>query len=81
MSATAAPMLDLLTWVAARPRTYRETIEAWRSSCPRLSVWDDAAGDGLVAVVRTGGSMNEAGVALTARGRALLGLTASGTKS
>ena len=72
MSAATAPMLDLLTWVAARPRGYRETIEAWRSSCPRLSVWDDACGDGLVEVVRRGGSMDDAGVALTERGRSLL---------
>jgi len=71
MNATAAPMLDLLTWIAARPRTYRETIEAWRSSCPRLSVWDDACGEGLIEIVRAGG-MNEAEIALTERGRALV---------
>jgi hypothetical protein len=76
MSAATAPMLDLLSWVEARPRTYRETIEAWRSNCPRLSVWDDACGERLVEVVRNGGSMNDAEVALTARGRALLGARA-----
>jgi hypothetical protein len=41
---------DLLTWIAAAPRTYRETMEVWRTSCPRLSIWEDAVGDGLVRV-------------------------------
>ena len=41
---------DLLTWIAATPRTYRETMEVWRTSCPRLSIWEDAVGDGLVRV-------------------------------
>lgn len=57
----AAPALQLLEWVAERPRTYRETIDAWKSSCPRLTVWEDALTDGLVRV--------EAGrVVLTASG-------------
>ena len=72
MNATAAPMLDLLTWIAARPRTYRETIEAWRSNCPRQPVWDDALGAGLVQVVRSGRNLNESEVALTKLGRAVL---------
>ena len=41
---------DLLTWIAATPRTYRETMEVWRTSCPRLSIWEDAVDDGLVRV-------------------------------
>ena len=41
---------DLLAWIAATPRTYRETMEVWRTSCPRLSIWEDAVGDGLVRV-------------------------------
>src|SRR5690349_10728750 len=46
---TAAPsMLEFLRWVAARPRTYSETMEAWQTSCPRNSVWEDAQIDGLV---------------------------------
>jgi hypothetical protein len=73
MNATAAPTLELLSWLAARPRTYREAIEAWRSNCPRLSVWDDACAAGLVRVVRNGTPMDEAEVVLTERGRALLG--------
>jgi hypothetical protein len=57
--------LELLTWVADRPRTYADAIEAWRSNCPRLSAWDDALTAGLLQVVRNR-------VTLTARGRVLL---------
>jgi len=60
-----ASALELLTWVAERPRTYRETMEAWTTHCPRLTVWEDALGDGLIAV---SGRM----VALTNVGRAAL---------
>jgi len=52
---TAAPTLELLAWVATRPRTYAETMDAWRSHCPRLLVWEDALLDGLVRV--EGGSV------------------------
>jgi len=41
-------ILDLIEWVARQERTYRETMEAWRTSCPRLPVWEDATGRGLV---------------------------------
>jgi hypothetical protein len=41
-------MLQFLAWVADRPRTYPETMEAWHSTCPRLSVWEDAIIGGLV---------------------------------
>jgi hypothetical protein len=62
--------LNLLDWVAARPRTYADTIDAWRTSCPRLSVWDDAVIDGLIRTSRQNGG--EPTVELTAAGRALL---------
>ena len=41
-------ILDLLESLAARPRTYEEVMEAWRTSCPRLPVWEDANDRGLV---------------------------------
>ena len=64
---------QFLAWVANAPRTYADAMEAWRTSCPRLTIWEDALRDGLVAIERAGnGSMREAGVALTAKGRALL---------
>ena len=50
--APTAPTLQLLAWVAERSRTYAETIEAWKTSCPRLSVWEDAVTDGLVRINR-----------------------------
>jgi hypothetical protein len=64
-------MLQFLAWVADRPRTYSETMEAWRSTCPRLSVWEDAIIDGLV---RIDNDVNR-GVTLTPRGRTLLQTT------
>jgi hypothetical protein len=41
---------ELLAWVAERPRSYRDTMEAWSSHCPRLMVWEDALAAGLVQV-------------------------------
>jgi len=41
-------VLDLVEWVAQRPRRYAEVIEVWRTSCPRLTVWEDAIDRGYV---------------------------------
>jgi hypothetical protein len=41
-------ILDLLEWLASSPRPYAEVMDAWRTSCPRLSVWEDAVDLGLV---------------------------------
>ena len=46
---TQALVLDLVEWVAAAPRPYGEVMEAWRTSCPRLTVWEDAVDNGFVA--------------------------------
>jgi len=43
-----ALILDLLEWLAQRDCTYEEVMEAWRTSCPKLSVWEDANDRGLV---------------------------------
>jgi hypothetical protein len=49
MTDTTEPLvLDLVEWVAARPRSYGEVMEAWRTSCPRLTIWEDAVDRGLV---------------------------------
>ena len=45
---TDALVLDLLEWVAVRPRAYDEVMEAWRTSCPHLTIWEDAVDRGLV---------------------------------
>ena len=63
-------MVQFLAWVAERERSYAETMEAWRTSCPRLSVWEDATLDGLVRL--DADERRRTVVRLTARGRALL---------
>lgn len=45
-------ILDLVEWIAAGPRPYAEVMSAWRTSCPRLTIWEDAVDLGLVVVVR-----------------------------
>ena len=44
-----ALVLDLLEWLGDRPRPYGEVMEAWRTSCPRLPVWEEANSRGLLA--------------------------------
>lgn len=44
----SALTIQLLEWIADRPRTYAETLDAWRTSCPRLSIWEDALAAGLI---------------------------------
>ena len=41
-------VLDLVEWVAREPRLYSEVIETWRTSCPRLTIWEDAVDRGYV---------------------------------
>jgi hypothetical protein len=43
-----ALILDLVEWVAKEPRSYSDVMDAWRTSCPRLTVWEDAVDRGLV---------------------------------
>jgi hypothetical protein len=43
-----ALILDLLEWLASGERGYEEVIDAWRTSCPKLPVWEDANDQGLV---------------------------------
>ena len=47
-----APTLQLLAWIAERSRSYPETVEVWKTSCPRLAVWEDALADDLVRIER-----------------------------
>lgn len=63
-------VVDLVEWVAREPRTYAETMDAWRTSCPRLTVWEDAVDRGLVRRVNRPGAC--AMVAVTPGGRQLL---------
>jgi hypothetical protein len=41
-------ILDLLEWIGPRSRPYAEVLEAWRTSCPRLPIWEEANGRGFV---------------------------------
>jgi hypothetical protein len=71
MSSIVEPLvLDLVEWVAKEPRAYAEVMDAWRTSCPRLTVWEDAVERGLVrSEAAAGGGLV---VAATPSGRALL---------
>jgi D-3-phosphoglycerate dehydrogenase len=62
-------MLDLVEWLGRRERTYKETMDAWRTSCPKLPVWDDATERGLVETVSADGRLL---VRATSAGLALL---------
>ncbi len=64
-----ALILDLLQWLSERERTYEEAIEAWRTSCPKLPVWEDANDLGLVMREETNG---RSVVRVTAAGHATL---------
>ena len=52
---TNALVLDLIEWVATKPRSYSEVMEAWRTSCPRLTIWEDALEQGFVVPVHEDG--------------------------
>ncbi len=53
MTSTVEPLiLDLLEWVANRDRSYEEVMDAWRTSCPRLPVWEEANERGLISTER-----------------------------
>jgi D-3-phosphoglycerate dehydrogenase len=43
-----ALVLDLLEWIAGQPRPYSEVMAVWRTSCPRLPVWEEANARGYV---------------------------------
>jgi hypothetical protein len=63
---TLTPLIcDLLEGLAREPRTHAEVMDGWRTSCPRLPVWEEATDRGYVA--RRGRL-----VELTVRGRSFL---------
>jgi hypothetical protein len=67
---TAPLILDFLEWLAATPRPYAEVMDFWRTSCPRLTAWEDAVDGGYVARKREGRA--EAVVEVTPLGHELL---------
>lgn len=66
-SSMNALTVQLLEWISNHPRTYAEALEAWRTSCPRLSIWEDACIDGLIDC-EPGSQI----VSVSLKGRALL---------
>ena len=60
---------DLLEWISRKDRTYAEVMDAWRTSCPRFPIWEEASDRGLVATIVCDGRRM---VEVTAAGVALL---------
>lgn len=50
-----ALILDLLQWLTTEDRTYDQVLNAWRTSCPRLPVWEDANDRELVGTEHLNG--------------------------
>ena len=48
---------DLVVWCASAPRSYAEVSDAWRTSCPRLTVWEGAVERGLIATCAVEGRL------------------------
>ena len=44
-------MVELLEWISRTRRTYEQAMAAWRSSCPRFTIWEDALAMGLIEVM------------------------------
>ena len=61
-------MLQFLDWIGRGNRTHVDVMDVWQSSCPRLSVWEDAMVDGYIAFAGDA----KRSIVLTDRGRALL---------
>jgi hypothetical protein len=73
--ATASDMLtlDFLAWLDSSTRTYAEAMEAWRTSCPRFAIWEDALADDLIRIESVAGQpISRATVILTPKGRAAI---------
>jgi D-3-phosphoglycerate dehydrogenase len=68
-SVTKSLILDLLEWLVRRDRSYEEVMDAWRTSCPRRPVWEDANDRGLVMKEQVQGRCI---VRITSSGLALL---------
>jgi hypothetical protein len=66
--------VQFLSWLASHPRTYGDVKQAWRSTCPRLTAWEDAVAEGLIRFENGDGARltDRSRVSLTDRGRAML---------
>lgn len=64
-------MIEFLSWLFDRRRTYSEAMDAWQSHCPRQTIWEDAIIEGYIQLDRNGSDPDPV-VSLTERGRSLL---------
>jgi hypothetical protein len=64
-------MLEFLSWISSSRRTYAEAMNAWQTTCPRHTIWEDAIIGGLVQMSRAE-TVDEPEVTLTPRGQAYL---------
>jgi hypothetical protein len=70
MSGNIEPLiLDLVEWIAKEPRPYEQVMDIWRTSCPRLTVWEDAVDRGLLRAETSSAALM---VVATREGLALL---------
>ena len=68
MSENLDPLVhDFVEWIAREPRSRAEAIDAWRTSCPRLTVWEDAFDRGFVARAGSAIVATPAGLAFVSR--------------
>ena len=84
-------MLDLLEWIASGERSYEEVMDAWRTSCPRFPIWENANERKLVAKEYLSGrnivKLTSTGLALLKRretireGRALTGVASASRRA
>lgn len=72
-------VLELLEWVSRRPRTYADAMDAWRTTCPRHSSWEDALLDGLIEVIESRDALPSL-VVVTSRGQALLQMASTASR-
>jgi predicted transcriptional regulator len=61
LQAPEALVMDLLSALKAGPRPYDDIMDAWRTSCPRLPVWEDALDQGWIERERNMFILTEAG--------------------
>ena len=59
-------VLDLIEWLLDAPRPYAEVMDAWRTTCARLPIWEEAVDRGFL--------VSE----MVARGRVLVSVTPAG---
>jgi hypothetical protein len=61
---------DFLEWISNEPRPYREVMDVWKTSCPRLTVWEDSVDRGFIS--RLAGNERGVLIEITSEGRDFL---------